>query len=156
MPFDLRMPEVGFASPEYLLALALAAGLVAFWLLVFLLARRSRPIRTHGSRYPMVGRGKLWFLMTIVLAFTALAAARPFVVHGTSTFQRGGVEVAVAVDVSASMWLEDVTGVSRLSIASREIAALHDGPQLFATVTTRLALFPSGVSVPGACLSDRR
>ena len=73
---------------------------------------------------------------------TALAAARPFIVHGSSTFLRGGVDVAVAVDVSASMWLEDVTGASRLSIASREIAALH--AQGILQPADRVALFVFG------------
>jgi hypothetical protein len=153
VPFDLQVPEIGFASPAYLLALPLAAGLVAFWLFVFVLARRSRPLRTHGSRYPLIGRSKLWFFMTGVLALTALAAARPFVVHGTSTFQRGGVDVVVAVDVSASMWLEDVTGASRLSIASREIAALHGEGIL--KPADRIALFVfGGAAVRKAHLSS--
>ena len=142
MLFDLTLPEIGFGSPEYLLALPLAAGLVGFWVLVFVLARRSRPVRTHGSIYPVVGRGKVWFLMTVVLALTAVAAARPFLVHGTSTFQRGGIDIAVAVDVSASMWLEDVTGASRLAIASRELSALR-GESLLQPAD-RIALFVFG------------
>ena len=147
------MPEIGFASPEYLLALPLGAGLLAFWLLVFLLTLRSRPIRTHGSSYPIVGRGKLWFLMSVVLTLTALAAARPFVAHGTSTFQRGGVDVAVAVDVSASMWLEDVSGSSRLAVASREIQALHG--EGIVQPADRMALFVfGGTAVRKAHLSN--
>jgi hypothetical protein len=138
----LPLPDIGFTSPEYLLALPLAALLAAFWLAAFLLARRARPVRTHGSSYPLVGRGKLWFLMTAVLALTALAAGRPFVVHGTSSFQRGGVDIAIAVDASASMWLEDVSGTSRLSIASRELLALQGEGIL--RPADRIALFVFG------------
>jgi hypothetical protein len=142
VPLDLSLPEIGFASPEYLVTLPLAAGLLAFWLLAFGLARRSRPVRTHGSSYPVVGRGKLWFLMTAVLVLTALAAARPFVVQGSSAFQRGGVDIAIAVDASASMWLEDVSDASRLSIASRELMALHREGIL--QPADRIALFVFG------------
>lgn len=136
------MPDVAFETPEYLLVLPVVGALFALWLVVYLFRLGSRPIRTHGSSYPVLGHIKFWVMLTAVLALTAVAAARPFFAFGTSTFQRSSVDVVIAVDASASMWLEDVTGASRLEIAAREILGLHG--QNILTPRDRVALFVFG------------
>ena len=136
------MPDVAFETPEYLLLLPLVGGLFLFWLVVYLVRLKSRPIRTYGSRYPILGHIKFWALITMVLALTAVAAARPFFAFGSSTFQRSSVDVVVAVDASASMWLKDVTGMSRLEIAAREVLGLHG--QTLLNPSDRAALFVFG------------
>jgi Mg-chelatase subunit ChlD len=136
------MPDVVFETPQYLSVLPVAAALFMFWLAVYFFRLGSRPVRTHGSSYPVLGHIKFWVLITAVLALTAVAAARPFFAFGTSTFQRGSVDVVIAVDGSASMWLKDVTGRSRLEIAAREILGLHG--QNILTPRDRLALFVFG------------
>jgi hypothetical protein len=134
--------NVVFEAPEYLFVLPVVAALFLLWLVVYVVRLRSRPIRTHGSSYPVLGHIKFWFLMTGVLALAAVAAARPFFAYGTSSFQRGTVDVAIAVDASASMWLEDVTGRSRLEIATREILGLHG--QNILNPRDRVALYVFG------------
>jgi hypothetical protein len=138
------MPDVVLETPEYLLALPLAGAFFVFWLAVYLLRWASRPARTHGSSYPLIGHIKFWVLITGVLAVTAVAAARPFFAFGTSTFERGSVDVVIAVDGSASMWLKDVTGLSRLDVAAREILALHG--QNIVSPRDRTALFVFGAT----------
>ena len=54
----------------------------------------------------------------------AVAAARPFWVYGGSSFKRGDVDVVVAIDASASMWVKDL-GPSRLDLAVREALGLY-------------------------------
>jgi hypothetical protein len=136
------MPGVVFESPEYLSALSVAAALFVCWMAVYLFRLRSRPIRTHGSTYPVLGRIKFWALIAVMLALTAVAAARPSFAFGASAFQRSSVDVVIAVDASASMWLEDLNGASRLDIAAREILALHG--QNILTPRDRMALFVFG------------
>jgi hypothetical protein len=90
----------------------------------------------------VLGRFKFWALTAVVFALTAVAAARPFFAFGTSAFQRSKVDVVIAVDASASMWLKDLAGASRLDIAAREILALH-GENIL-TPRDRMALFVFG------------
>lgn len=116
--------SIEFASPEYLLALPIAAALLVLGLIVHLLKLRGRPARTHGSSYPLVGRIKLWYVSVLVLAVASIAAARPFFAYGGSSFKRGDVDVAIAIDVSASMWVKDL-GPSRLEVAIRDALALQ-------------------------------
>ena len=54
----------------------------------------------------------------------AIAAARPFWIYGGSSFKRGDVDVVVAIDASASMWVKDL-GSSRLELAVREALGLY-------------------------------
>lgn len=136
------MPDVVFDTPEYLLVLPVVAALWLFWLAVYFLRLRSRPIRTDGSSYPVVGHIKFWFFVMLTFGLTAVAAARPSFAHGTASFQRSAADVVIVVDGSASMWLRDVTGVSRLEIAARELLELHH--QNILTSRDRVALFVFG------------
>lgn len=113
-----------FGAPQYLTFVPLAAACLLLAAIVQFLKVRGRPPRTHGSTYPLVGRTKLWFAATMVLALAALAAAQPLFVYGGSSFKRGSVDVPIALDVSASMWVKDL-GPSRLQVAIREILTLQ-------------------------------
>ena len=116
---SLFRDSVEFANPEFLAIVPIAGLLLVFGLLVFALRLQLRPVRTEGSSYPLFGHIKFWFLAIVALALVAVAAARPFWLYGGSTFKRGDVEVVVAIDASASMWVKDL-GPSRLDLAVRE------------------------------------
>ena len=136
--------SVEFANPEYLMVVPIAALLLVFGLVVFALRYFLRPVRTHGSSYPLVGPIKFWFLLVLSLVLVAAAAARPFWIYGASSFKRGDVDVAVAIDVSASMWVKDLGGLSRLEVAVREVLSLYT--QEILTPGDRVALFVFGTT----------
>ena len=142
MPSALR-ESVEFQNPEYLAVLPIAAVLLAIGFLIFLLRLHQRPPRTHGSSYPLLGHIKFWFLAIGAMAVLAVAAARPFWVFGGSSFKRGDVDVAVAIDASASMWVRDL-GPSRLDLAVREVLNLYT--QDILTPGDRVALFVFGTT----------
>jgi len=140
---DLISNSVEFANPEYLAIVPIAGLLLVFGLLVFALRLRLRPVRTEGSSYPFFGHIKFWFLAIGALVLVAVAAARPFWIYGGSSFRRGDVEVAVAIDASASMWVKDL-GPSRLAVAVREALSLYT--QDILTPGDRTALFVWGTT----------
>ncbi len=142
MPTALR-ESVEFQNPEYLAVLPVAGLLLAIGLLVFALRLRLRPPRTHGSSYPLLGHIKFWFVAVLAMAVLAVAAARPFWVFGGSSFKRGDVDVVVAIDASASMWVQDL-GPSRLDLAVREVLNLYTLDIL--TPGDRVALFVFGTT----------
>ena len=142
MPTALR-ESVEFQNPEYLAVLPIAGLLLLIGLLVFALRLRLRPTRTHGSSYPLLGHIKFWFLAVLAMAVLAVAAARPFWVFGGSSFKRGDVDVVVAIDASASMWVQDL-GPSRLELAVREVLNLYTLDVL--TPGDRVALFVFGTT----------
>ena len=142
MPSALR-ESVEFQNPEYLAVLPIAGALLLLGLLVFALRLRLRPARTHGSSYPLLGHIKFWFLAVLAMAVLAVAAARPFWVFGGSSFKRGDVDVVVAIDASASMWVQDL-GPSRLEVAVREVLNLYTLDIL--TPGDRVALFVFGTT----------
>ncbi|MBM62443.1 MAG: hypothetical protein CL484_05785 [Acidobacteria bacterium] len=116
--------SIEFANPEYLAIVPIAGLLMVFGLLIFALRLQLRPPRTEGSKYPFFGHIKFWFLAVVALMLVSVAAARPFWVYGGSTFKRGDVDVVVAIDASASMWVKDL-GPSRLELAVREALSLY-------------------------------
>ena len=121
---SLFRESVEFTNPEYLAIVPIAGLLLVFGLLVFALRLQMRPARTEGSSYPCFGHIKFWFLAIGALALVAVAAARPFWVYGGQSFKRGDVDVVVAIDASASMWVKDL-GPSRLELAVREALNLY-------------------------------
>ena len=135
--------SVEFQSPEYLAVIPIAGLLFLFGGTIFVLRLALRPSKTHGSTYPLFGHIKFWFLAVVALAVLSVAAARPFWVYGGSSFKRGDVEVAVAIDASASMWVLDL-GVSRLELAVREALTLYT--QEILTPGDRVALFVFGTT----------
>ena len=142
MPSALR-ESIEFQNPEYLAVLPIAGLLLLVGLLVFAIRLRLRPARTHGSSYPLLGHIKFWFLAVAAMAVLAVAAARPFWVFGGSSFKRGDVDVVVAIDASASMWVQDL-GPSRLELAVREVLNLYT--QDILTPGDRVALFVFGTT----------
>ncbi len=136
--------SVEFANPEYLMVLPIAALILLFGCVVFGLRLALRPAWTHGSRYPFFGHIKFWFLLVLTLSLVSMAAARPFWVYGASSFKRGDVDVAVAIDGSASMWVKDLGTMSRLDVAIREVMNLYT--QEILTPGDRVALFVFGTT----------
>ncbi len=122
--FASARQNVEFANPEYLVFVLLAAAFFLLGMVIWVIKLSMRPIRTHGSSYPLIGHVKFWFLTVFVLATASLAAARPFFVYGGSSFKRGDVDVIAAVDGSSSMWVKDL-GPSRLDVVVREILNLQ-------------------------------
>ena len=140
---DFLTDSIEFADPGYLIALPISGFLFLFGLAIFVLLRFLRPIRTYGSSYPLLGHVKFWFFTVLALAIVMVAAARPYLVTGARSFQRGNVDVVVIVDGSASMWVKDL-GVSRLELAIREISNLYTDGIL--TNGDRVALFVFGTT----------
>ena len=136
--------SVEFGNPEYLMVVLVAALILVFGIAIFALRLAFRPAKTHGSSYPMLGPIKFWFLAVVGLMLVAAAAARPFWLDATSTFKRGDVDVAIAIDVSASMWVKDLGGLSRLEVAVREATNLYS--QDILTPGDRVALFVFGTT----------
>ena len=140
---SLFRESVEFANPEYLAIVPVAGLLLVFGLLIFAVRLLLRPVRTAGSSYPLFGHIKFWFLAIAALALVAVAAARPFWVYGGSSFKRGDVDVVVAIDASASMWVKDL-GPSRLDLAVREALNLYT--QDILTPGDRTAVFVWGTT----------
>src|SRR5262245_39074621 len=116
--------SVRFGAPQALMFVPLAGACLIICLVILTLQRRHRPTRSRGSSYPLVGRIKLWLAATVISILTAVAAAEPMLLYGGSTFKRGNVDVVIAIDVSASMWVKDL-GPSRLQLAIREVLGLQ-------------------------------
>jgi len=140
---SLFQDSVEFANPEYLAILPIVGLLLSFGLFIFLLRLWLRPVRTEGSRYPLFGHIKFWFLALAALGLVAIAAARPFWIYGGSSFKRGDVDVVIAIDASASMWVKDL-GPSRLGLAVREALNLY--VQDILTPGDRTAVFVWGTT----------
>ena len=135
--------SVEFQNPEYLAVVPFAGLLLLLGFVIFLVRLQLRPVRTQGSAYPLFGHIKFWFLTIAAMAILAVAAACPFWVYGGSSFKRGDVDVAVAMDGSASMWVKDL-GPSRLELAVREVLNLYT--QDILTPGDRVALFVFGTT----------
>src|SRR2546428_10259141 len=121
-----------FGEPRALLLLLLVPILALFFALMK--ARRRRLLARFGGEEmmkrlttaPGTGRWVLRvFLVLVGLAFLVLALARPRWGRRMEEVKRRGVDVLVAVDVSASMLSEDVRP-SRLARARGEVASLLD------------------------------
>ena len=136
--------SVYFENPEYLAFLPFAGICLVLGLLASAFKRRTRPVKTYGSSYPLIGRITLWFFALAALSAMILAAARPYFIYGASSFKRGNVDVSVALDISASMWVKDVKP-SRLDLAVQEILNLHAHDIL--REGDRVALFVFGGTV---------
>lgn len=121
---------IKFAHPEYfvyfLLLPALAAGLWATWWL------KRRALRRYGdtrSVLALVGqrsRVKYWLrggIILLAVASIVLAYANPLVGTKFEEVTRSGIDMIVAVDVSASMRAEDIQP-SRISAARKELQNL--------------------------------
>lgn len=123
-----------FAEPAFLYLLVPLVALFVVWLFIVIIKLAKRPKRTYGSKYPLIGKIKLWGLCAIPSGcLMVLAIARPSLDQGSVKAFRGDIEVILIVDRSISMRANDVKP-SRLEIAKREAFGveqfLKDGDKL--------------------------
>lgn len=121
---------ISFAHPEHLYWLLALPGLAAlYW---FAWWRRMRTIRRYGAPRPVLrmveGRSRVKYWLKAGLLLTAwaaliLAAANPRVGTRYEEVKRTGIDLIVAVDVSASMKAQDIRP-SRMDAARRELLNL--------------------------------
>jgi Ca-activated chloride channel homolog len=123
---------IQFAHPEYLRIL-LALPLLPLLFAVLWWMMRTR-IRAYGNQDMMAAmvdersRLKYWFralLFTLAAAALIVAAANPRIGTKFEEVTRSGIDLLVAVDVSASMRAQDIKP-NRLEAAKRELTELID------------------------------
>ncbi|OGN02578.1 MAG: hypothetical protein A2651_00145 [Candidatus Yanofskybacteria bacterium RIFCSPHIGHO2_01_FULL_42_12] len=113
-----------FSEPLYLWALLLIAPIFFLWLLIVVLGLFSRPEQTYGSKYPIIGKIKLWGVFALASTILmVIALARPAVSGSEIKPTNGDVQVIVLFDNSFSMKADDIKP-SRLEIARREILSI--------------------------------
>ncbi|MBL0176657.1 MAG: VWA domain-containing protein [Ignavibacteria bacterium] len=124
---------IRFAHPEYFLWLLLLLPLAALYWYVWY--RKLRSIRAYGDEQTMLSlvaersRVKHWLRAGIMLfsaALLVLAMARPQIGTRYEEVKRQGVDLIVALDVSASMLAQDIRP-SRIDAAKRELTTLIEG-----------------------------
>lgn len=125
------MTNIKFLEPVFLPLLIPLAALFVLWVIAALIKISSRPDKTYGSKYPLIGRIKLWGLFVLPAgALMVMALAKPYLPQNSFSIARGNVEVILVIDRSISMRAADISG-SRLEAAKREATAiesmLHDG-----------------------------
>ena len=120
-----------FANSEYLYLLIFIP--IFFLLFVMRLIGNERLLHSYIqgpclkvvtgfiSRRRQIGR---YFILLMVFAFLILALSRPQSEKNRENVEIKGSEVMVLVDVSKSMLVEDMNGLSRLSIMKKELARL--------------------------------
>ncbi|KKR02479.1 MAG: hypothetical protein UT29_C0002G0041 [Candidatus Yanofskybacteria bacterium GW2011_GWA1_39_13] len=109
-----------FLEPDFLYLLIPLATLFIFWIGVTAIKISKRPNRTYGSKYPLIGKIKLWGLFVIPAGvLMVLALAKPSFDQSSFRASQGDVEVILVVDRSISMRADDIKP-SRLEIAKRE------------------------------------
>ncbi|MEQ1868717.1 MAG: VWA domain-containing protein [Vicinamibacterales bacterium] len=114
MPVRIELSQITFASPLYLWLLVLPALLALVWTwrllrrrsdLAVLARRRLIPI---SERYGVVGDLPLWLCLLLSVSLLIVALARP---RGPATaVRRGGIDMVILQDGSASMRVKDVEG----------------------------------------------
>ncbi|MBR9975025.1 MAG: VWA domain-containing protein [Bacteroidetes bacterium] len=121
---------IKFAHPEYFIYLfllpVLAAGLWAAWWLKIRSVRRYGDTRSVLALVEQRSRVKYWLrggLVLLAVASIIVAYANPLVGTKFEEVTRSGIDMIVAVDVSASMRAEDIQP-SRISAARKELQNL--------------------------------
>ena len=110
----IDLGTIRFEQPYVLWLLAVPATLLALW--IWQCAARRRDAvqfqlhRTlpHRERIPALGRMVFWCCLILAVACTIVALARPQAV--VSVVRRGGIDVVILQDGSASMHVRDVPG----------------------------------------------
>lgn len=123
-PLASLFSDFNFAEPLFLYLLVPLAVLFIVWLLAVLIGFISRPEKTYGSKYPFIGKIKLWGIVLFSLIFMVIALARPSISGARIKPARGDIEAVVLFDNSFSMKADDLKP-SRLEIAKREILGLE-------------------------------
>lgn len=112
-PF-LHPQSIQFAEPLYLWLLAVPALLLLIWLRQLrmhwrdvrrMAATRRVPVR---QRFPLFGESTFALCLILATALLVVALARPEVV--VSLVRKGGVDLVILLDGSASMHTKDVAG----------------------------------------------
>lgn len=128
------MKSLSFVEPVFLYLLIPLAALFILWIVAAFIKTSSRPDKTYGSKYPLIGRIKLWGLFVLPAGFLMIVAlAKPHLPSNSFAIARGNIELILVIDRSISMRAEDIVG-SRLEAAKREAMAiesmLHDGDKV--------------------------
>ncbi len=123
---------IRFAHSEYLYALALVPALLL--LFVWVLLRTRRMLRDFGNPallaklmpdYSKIKKPLKFGLLVLALLFLILGLANPQVGTKFEEVKRAGVDIIIALDVSASMKAEDIKP-NRLESAKQEISRMLD------------------------------
>lgn len=113
-----------FAEPIFLYLLILLAPIFLIWIFVVALGLFSRPEQSYGSKYPLIGKIKLWgFFALPATSLMIIALARPSISGGKIKSSNGDVQAIILFDNSFSMKAADIKP-SRLEIARREILSV--------------------------------
>src|SRR5262245_7200708 len=105
---------VRFVAPEALWLLIVPAILFLLWIWQYAARRRDarrflrRRTLPHRERMPPLGRTVFWLCLVCAVAATIGALARPRAL--VSVVRRGGVDIVILQDGSASMHVRDVRG----------------------------------------------
>src|SRR3989344_1302622 len=138
--FDSLRGGFHFLEPDFLYLLLPLAILFLLWFGITVLQLINRPKETYGSKYPLIGKIKLWGLFVLPAAtLIVLAMAKPSLDRGTFKASRGNIEVIIVIDRSISMRADDVKP-TRLDIAIREASNI----QSLLTEGDKSALFVFG------------
>lgn len=113
-----------FLEPNLLYLLVPIAVLFLLWALFVILSLLNRPRSTFGSKYPLIGKLKIWFFVALAGGLMVLAMAKPTLSKGLIKPMRGDVEVIIVIDRSLSMRADDLKP-TRLDIAIREAANIE-------------------------------
>lgn len=150
---------MSFASPGYLALLALAPLAAAAYLLLARWRRaaagRFAPGRDARELSPALGprwRAAKATLVVLAVAALAVALAQPRFGQHEVVVRQEGADVVIALDVSRSMFADDVEP-SRLALAQRDVLALLDrlrGHRI------GLVLFARGALLRSPITSDTR
>lgn len=114
MPVRIDLTQITFAEPIYLWLLVLPALLSLLW--IWRLLRRRYDLRALAKRrlipvherFALVGDLPFWLCLIAASSLLILALARP---RGPATaVRRGGIDMVILQDGSASMRVKDVTG----------------------------------------------
>lgn len=123
---------IRFAHPEYLYALALLPVMLASFVWANIARRRAMQqlgnpdiLRTLIPSLSPGKRGMKSALILLGCAFLVLGLANPQIGTRMEEVKREGVDIFIALDVSASMKAEDIKP-NRLENAKRQIALLLD------------------------------
>jgi hypothetical protein len=124
-------------DPVFLFLLMPLVALFILWVVITALRLVKRPKRTFGSKYPLIGKGKLWGLSAFPAGvLMVLAMAKPSLNYDSFKTSQGRIEVIIVIDRSISMRADDVKP-SRLVMAKHEAANIEsflgegDGAALF-------------------------
>jgi Ca-activated chloride channel family protein len=125
----IDLSELEFGARDYLWLLLIPALLLLLWVWRFAQRRADAQRLTRArvvpvrERFALFGDLPFWLSLIVALAFVILALARP---HGPATIVRkGGIDMVILADASASMRVKDVAG-DRWQRAMRFVRGLGD------------------------------